>query len=167
MRNRRWLLGLWLLISQLVLAADNRFAEIPGDAPDFMAVDKAFALSVKLTPETLRLHWQIAPGYYLYRDRLQLLQLREQGGLQELNWPIDSQPLSQRDPNFGAVAIFRQQLDMHSQRNQLAATESPRLDFYIKYQGCVDAGFCYPIQWRHVAIVEGRVTITRQMPLQR
>ena len=38
-------------------------------ATDFLPVDDAFQLNVERQGDELRLHWQIADDYYLYRDQ--------------------------------------------------------------------------------------------------
>ena len=40
-------------------------------ADDFLPPEKAFAFSAKVVDDsTVRLHWDIAPGYHLYRERI-------------------------------------------------------------------------------------------------
>ena len=42
-----------------------------GQADDFLPPEKAFAFSAKVVDDsTVRLHWDIAPGYHLYRERI-------------------------------------------------------------------------------------------------
>ena len=49
-------LGMWMTAAQ---------------ADDFLPPEKAFAFSAKaVDANTVRLHWDIAPGYHLYRERI-------------------------------------------------------------------------------------------------
>ena len=61
---------LFLLAPGLALPAGGPFGG--GSQDDFLPVDEAFALTVSPQENgATRLHWRIAPGYYLYQQRLQ------------------------------------------------------------------------------------------------
>ncbi len=90
---------------------------------------------------TLQLNWSIAPGYYLYREKIQL-QLSDADGVQLGNYDIPrGTPMV--DESFGKVEVFHQGLDITVplQRN-LSVTQVVTLK--AAYQGCADRGVCYP-----------------------
>ncbi len=131
------MLALFLLLPGLASSAGG----LLGNAqPDFLPVDRAFALSVTpLENGATRLHWQIAPGYYLYKQRLQFQ------GLAEANRPSLPTGEPHSDEFFGDTEVYRQSLTLEVPPG---AGERMRLG----WQGCADAGLCYPPQSRDVAL---------------
>ena len=93
-------------------------------------VDEAFALSVTRDGETVKLRWAIAPGYYLYRDNVSVMQ-----GTDELPVTI-SQGVTKDDPGFGTVEVIF---------DEAVATLTPESGepLRVDYQGCQDGGICY------------------------
>lgn len=89
----------------------------------------------------LELHWTIAPGHYLYRDQLRL---RDALG-QALPLRIP-QGQSRDDAFFGNVQVFHQEL-----RVQAAMPERPeQWPLELQWQGCAEAGICYPVQQQSI-----------------
>ncbi|GLZ86500.1 thiol:disulfide interchange protein DsbD 2 [Metapseudomonas resinovorans] len=134
---RALMLALFLLLPGLASSAGG----LLGNAqPDFLPVDRAFALSVTpLENGATRLHWQIAPGYYLYKQRLQFQ------GLAETNRPSLPMGEPHSDEFFGDTEVYRHSLTLEVPPG---AGERMRLG----WQGCADAGLCYPPQSREVAL---------------
>lgn len=101
---------------------------------DFLPVNQAFVLSQDRLPSgQMRLYFQIKDGYYLYQKRLKF------DGI-----PVDQQPqlpaaLTHHDEFFGDSAVYRTELELLLPAN---ATGELRLG----WQGCADAGLCYPPQ---------------------
>ncbi|GAB7202896.1 hypothetical protein OS12_43430 [Dickeya oryzae] len=109
----------------------------------FLTVDQAFALDFQQHGDQLTVSWQIHPGYYLYRQQIKLdSTLIAPPGV---TLPPGE---SHRDEFFGDVSIYRQSLTLNVPlRNVLSgATLS------ITYQGCADAGFCYPPETRSIPL---------------
>ena len=90
---------------------------------------------------TLHVSWEIAPGYYLYRDKIRL----------ELSGAADSRlgdyaiprGAPKHDEAFGQVEIFHDELDFDLpliRTNPTAQT----VTLLSSYQGCADRGVCYP-----------------------
>ncbi len=89
----------------------------------------------------LELHWTIAPGHYLYREPLHLRDAL--GQTLPLQLP-QSQTLS--NAFFGKVQVFREEL-----RVQAVLPERPeQWPLELQWQGCADAGICYPVQQRSI-----------------
>ena len=66
------LLGIFLLAASLWPACGVAQGAASGN-PQLLQATQAFALSARIdSPATLRLHWDIAPHYYLYRGRIQV-----------------------------------------------------------------------------------------------
>ncbi|UVJ42497.1 protein-disulfide reductase DsbD [Pseudomonas sp. LS1212] len=126
---RNLVISLLLLMSSLAQAFEDPFAR-----PDFLPVDKAFQFtSQQLDSGQTRLHWRIADGYYLYQQRLKF-----DGLPAELHPPLPAgEPHS--DEFFGQGEVYRGQLELLI---PAGASGSVR----VGWQGCADAGLCYPPQ---------------------
>lgn len=109
----------------------------------FVPVDQAFAFDFKQQGNQLSLDWQIRPGYYLYRQQIKLVPKQATLGAFEL--PAG---LSHKDEFFGEVAIFKQQLNLKIPLQQATADAS----LSVTYQGCAEAGFCYPPETRVIPL---------------
>jgi len=121
-----------LLISGLAQAGNDPFAT----KPEFLPVDKAFVLtSERLDSGETQLFWQIADGYYLYQKRLKF------DGLAAENAPALPEGESHSDEYFGEQPVYRQGLEL-----KIPATAKGQIK--VSYQGCADAGLCYPPQTR-------------------
>ncbi|MBV4480811.1 protein-disulfide reductase DsbD [Pseudomonas khavaziana] len=124
-----------LFIFLLVLFAG--FAQAaPGNPfetkPDFLPVGKAFTFtSERLESGETQLYWQIADGYYLYQQRMKFEGLAEQ--------PVLPQGEAHSDEFFGEQQVYRQGLEV---KIPAGATGQIKLG----WQGCADAGLCYPPQ---------------------
>jgi len=127
---RRLFLFFVLLISGVAQAGTNPFET----KPDFLPVEKAFVFtSERLESGETQLYWQITDGYYLYQKRLKF------DGL-----PADKQPVlpegeAHSDEFFGEQQVYRQGLEL---KIPAGATGQIKVGF----QGCADAGLCYPPQ---------------------
>jgi len=129
----------------LLLCSSQAFAGLFDNAnkSQFVPADQAFAFDFKQTNNQLSLNWQIKPGYYLYRQQIKVT-------------PVDAQlaPLDipqghwHEDEFYGKTEIFTEQLNLPVTLNsaQQGATLS------VTYQGCAEAGFCYPPETRVVPL---------------
>ncbi|RNM05791.1 protein-disulfide reductase DsbD [Dickeya undicola] len=123
--------------------------------PQFLPVDQAFTFDFHQQGNQLTLNWQIHPGYYLYRQQIKLdSALIAPPGL---TLP-PGEP--HRDEFFGEVAIYRQSLTL----NVPLRDEPPGASLSITYQGCADAGFCYPPETRSVPLSAIASTTTDTPP---
>ncbi|MGH8334324.1 MAG: protein-disulfide reductase DsbD [Pseudomonas fluorescens] len=127
---RRLFLFLVLLISGVAQAGTDPFAT----KPDFLPVGKAFIFtSERLDSGETQLYWQIADGYYLYQQRLKF------DGLPAEHKPALPEGEAHSDEFFGEQQVYRQGLEL---KIPAGATGQIKVGF----QGCADAGLCYPPQ---------------------
>lgn len=128
---RIFLLFILLLLPALAQA-------FPGSDPfkqaDFLPVDEAFSFSSeRLASGETRLHWRISEGYYLYQQRLKF------DGLSADNKPELPQGDAHTDEFFGEQTVYRHTLEL-----LIPASASGQVK--LSWQGCADAGLCYPPQ---------------------
>ncbi len=115
---------------------------------DLLPVDQAFALTATAPHrDRIDIEWKIAPGYYLYRHRISVEV--EDGGFAASKLQLPKGKAYQ-DEFFGKVETYREALTGVLAGKPAAATGSLRLK--VKYQGCADAGICYPPQTRSLAV---------------
>jgi thiol:disulfide interchange protein DsbD len=152
-----------LALSASAFAVDAGLPGAPGgfgaEQPSFLPVDEAFRLGVDLDAEPARLFWQLEPGYYLYRHRLDI-SLRRAGdaALGEVRIPDG---LQKTDEYFGEVEVYYLDLAVTV---ALPAELPVGAVLAVDYQGCADAGLCYPPETRYVALAGTEAgTITRRL----
>ncbi len=130
-----------ILVVFLALASAP-FARAAGDILD---VEKAFALTVRaLDDRTLELNYQIAKGYYLYRERFEF---KAEGAT--LGAAVIPPGKRKKDEFFGDVETHRDLLRLTIPIN---AAESDRFKLLATSQGCADIGLCYPPHTHEMAI---------------
>lgn len=115
---------------------------IGGGQEQFLPPEQVFILSAEVVnANQLALTWNIADGYYLYRDKFKFT-LKETPGitLGEPNLPKGEE---KHDENFGLMEVFHDEVTalLPLQRDNTSATD---ITLTVNYQGCAEAGFCYP-----------------------
>lgn len=129
------LIFFWVLVtlSSLVAAEDSQ---------DFLPAEQAFKLSASAqSANSVELNWQIADGYHLYRDKTKFQSQTEGIVLGQAQMPEGA---SEHDPSLGDVVVYRNSLQVGL---PLVNDKGlPKLKLLVKYQGCADAGVCYPPQ---------------------
>ncbi len=124
------LLTLWFLLLYSTLAS----AIFSPATPEFLPAEKAFVLThERLASGEHLLDWRIAPGYYLYKDRIEF------GSLPDDQRPEMPAGTEHEDEYFGVQDIYRDQV-------QVILPSSASGLIALKWQGCADAGLCYPPQ---------------------
>ncbi len=109
---------------------------------ELLPPDQAFQFNGEIKDSnTLRVHWQIADGYYLYREKFAFT-LSDDAAIQLGNYQIPhGKP--KHEETFGDVEVFYHQIgfDLPLLRSNL---NSVRISLTAKYQGCAERGVCYP-----------------------
>lgn len=120
----------WLVVTGPVRAAE-----------EFLPPEQAFPLSARVADvRTLSLRFDVAPGYYLYRERFEVLPV---GSGVVLAPPVYPAGVVKFDETFQKdVEIYHEALEVP------LAVQSAPAQFLVKvtHQGCADKGLCYPPQ---------------------
>ncbi len=112
----------------------------PLSESDLLHVDQAFVLSASSdSPDRITLHWDIADGYYLYRDKVKVAVA---SGDAQLGTPVIPGGEVKHDEYFGDQVVFTGQ--MEADVPVAAAAGSRAISLEVVYQGCAEAGLCYP-----------------------
>lgn len=131
----------------LLLCSTSTFAGL-FDAPgrsQFVPADRAFIFDFQQNQHDLNLTWQVKDGYYLYRKQISITP--SQADIAEVKLPPG---VWHEDEFYGKSEIYRKQLTIPVTVNQakFGATLT------VTYQGCADAGFCYPPETKTVPLSE-------------
>ncbi|WP_431688737.1 protein-disulfide reductase DsbD [Hahella sp. NBU794] len=139
----RALFILTLFCCVTVRAENNLFGDNSGflAEPEFLPVEEAYRFTSSVEGDELVLHWAIADGYYLYKDRTSVTTDAE--GVTQGRWTYSSPGEEKEDPYFGMVYVYHDELTI---RVPVAAEEGAEVEFKVRYQGCAEAGLCYPPQ---------------------
>ncbi|MFI4891014.1 MAG: protein-disulfide reductase DsbD domain-containing protein [Steroidobacterales bacterium] len=110
------------------------------DDRDFLDPDVAFRVGAQLNGDQLHVRWLIADGYYLYRQKFQILAESADLRLGPAQWPRGTMI---SDEFLGTQEIYVQQVEatVHVMRDDYGAHP---VQIKVIYQGCAKAGFCYP-----------------------
>jgi thiol:disulfide interchange protein DsbD len=115
-----------------------------GEQQKFLHPDQAFQVSAALQGDALALRFTVHQGYYLYRDKLNVtLEAGSPRVLGELDLPAGE---GHEDEYFGKQRVYRGEATV---RAKLGG--SGPFTVKVQYQGCADAGLCYPPQFRSFA----------------
>ena len=98
--------------------------------------EQAFqASAVRVDDKTLSARFEIAPGYYLYRDKFRFA---VSAGTGKLGEPVFPKGEIKDDPNFGKVEVYHQSMAV------TLPVSGPVDELKLSFQGCADMGICYP-----------------------
>jgi len=137
--------------SSLVRAKDGGLATLSsiskqmgfGEQEEFLPVEKAFSFSAEaIDGNLIQLRWDIADGYYLYKDKFEFTIDQGEGvTLQKAIYPKNIK--EKTDEAFGKMQVYYKDavIKIPLNRSNLQAME---MVVRAKFQGCADAGFCYP-----------------------
>ncbi|WP_336340382.1 protein-disulfide reductase DsbD [Enterobacter cloacae] len=142
----------------LLLCSTSVFAGL-FDAPgrsNFIPADQAFVFDFQQNQHDLNLTWQVKEGYYLYRKQVSITPAQASVGALQLpagEW--------HEDEFYGKSEIYRQHLSVPVTVQQ--ADKGATLT--VTYQGCADAGFCYPPETKVVPLSEVKASAANVAPL--
>jgi len=140
----------WVVpVPGLALEASRTLQQLFSSAPEFLPVDQAFKFSAEAEGDAAVLaRWIMPAGYYLYRHafavQVRPLEATADVVLGELEIPPG---LAKIDDYFGAVEVYYHELALRVP----VASGSGRVEVGVTYQGCADAGLCYPPETRWTA----------------
>jgi len=143
LRLFHWLFPLLMLAATLPASAL--------DPNDLLPPEKAFAARLEQQGKQLLVHVDIAPGYYLYRDRTRIGS--EPAGV--LGTPQLPPGEAKQDPYFGLQQVYHQRVTFSVPIT--AASLPANFTLLATIQGCADAGLCYPPYTHKLKPGEGRL----------
>ena len=122
---------------------------VKASGDDFLPPDRAFRFdALPDGTDRVRLNWEIADGYYLYRTRIKVATPSTRA---QLGAPQMPQGQIKTDEYFGRQEVYHHELvaTVPVLRTTGGAFELP---LQVTYQGCADAGLCYPPITKNVTV---------------
>lgn len=117
----------------------------------FLDEDDAFAVRAIPTPggDAIRVIFDVAEGYYLYRSKMGFTL---EGGVATLG-TVQLPPGEQKeDEFFGLMAVYHGHVEINLPLNR-PQPGSDQVILHLAYQGCAEAGICYPPIKREIGLL--------------
>jgi thiol:disulfide interchange protein DsbD len=147
------------LIALLGFASSGAWAQSASDTPakltgidaalhatkaggdQFLQPDEAFRFNARPDgTDRVRLNWDIADGYYLYRARIKVVTPSSAAQLGAAQMPAGQ---IKNDEYFGKQEVYHHELSALVPVAR-AGADPFDLPLQVTYQGCAEAGLCYP-----------------------
>lgn len=138
-------LGLFLIAS-LLGATGTAHAKpwwmrgIDSNDTDFLPPDVAFRVGARIDGNVLKVRWVIADGYYLYRQKIEV---KAESPDLVIATPALPPGVVKTDPYLGTQQVYMQQVEAVVPYSRIDAGAHP-VQIKVIYQGCAEAGLCYP-----------------------
>ena len=107
--------------------------------------DEAFRFKAQLVNDEIHLNWDIAKGYYLYKEKIKIASEQSEE-LGVIKMP-EAQVID--DEFFGKIGTYR---NATSAIIPILDGKSQSVILNVSYQGCADIGVCYPPISKNVAL---------------
>ncbi|MFT7373951.1 MAG: thiol:disulfide interchange protein DsbD [Oleiphilaceae bacterium] len=126
--------------------------------PKFLPVSEAFPYQVDQQGSDLSVIWDTVDEYYLYRKKI----LLKQDNIKHPANGFSEEGILKHDEAFGEVIVFYGQTEATFDLRKLNTGQPVQL----RFQGCADAGLCYPPQKIDLDIDWNAVTNTPTVAMQ-
>ena len=145
----------------LLLAAPALFAF----DDDFLMPDEAFKPTVTADGNTITASWEIAEGYYLYKEKFRFESQTPEITLGEPQFPpAEMHHGIKPNGEEGEVEVYFNEVTVSIP----VTSGSAAADVLVRYQGCAEKGLCYPPQKKNytleVASAPAPVATTAESP---
>jgi thiol:disulfide interchange protein DsbD len=139
------LVALLLVLSPLGLAGTAQakpwwMRGIDSNETDFLPPDVAFRVAARVDGNVVKVRWVIADGYYLYRRKIEV---KAESPDLLVAAPELPPGTVKTDPYLGTQQVYTQQVEAVVPYSRIDAGAHP-LQIKVIYQGCAEAGLCYP-----------------------
>ena len=125
------------------------------DGPEILPAEEAYKLlAIVERGDLIRLQWEIAEGTYLYQDKMEV-KLVGGEGVALGDFPLPEAEIKQDairpDGSIGDLPVYHDAIDLPIPliRSETGAME---IQLLVAYQGCAEAGVCYPPIRQQVAL---------------
>lgn len=109
----------------------------------FLPVDQAFVFDFDQQGKTLFIGWDIAPDYYLYKKKVEIIAKGADIEVPELGKGVIIE-----DEFFGRTEVFFDSLSVVSKLSNVTDGAVVK----VRFQGCAEAGLCYPPEVRTIPL---------------
>ena len=128
----------FFLTLTLLLTSSLATADIIKNQVEFLSPDEAFQPSIKIiTDNHLEVTWNIKEGYYLYLGMFEFSVDNSNMKIIKVDMPEGKK---KKDEFFGDVDVYYNSAKANIYFDIITSNSN----LILKYQGCADAGLCYP-----------------------
>ncbi len=120
----------------------------------FLPVEQAFVFDFRQNGNELEINWTIADGYYLYKEKIKLA-----GVAVSFSHPTMPVGEPHEDEYFGKTEVYRKSLTIKVPLSDIDAKDAL---LKVRFQGCADAGLCYPPVTQQVPLFPAKVAAAAQ-----
>ena len=132
----KWTIYILALIFCMGLKIQSQENNFLYENNKILPAEEVFKINISHTDNKIIIEWDIKDEYYLYSDSIKINRNNEAVEYMLLK----SNKYKIEDEFFGKTEIYKNFL-------RISLNNSANLsNFVILYQGCAEAGFCYPIQ---------------------
>jgi len=130
---------------------------------EFLPPDEAFKFGAAMErADSVALTWIIADGYYLYKDRIEVL---GDSSSAQIGAPLLPKGEPKHDEYFGDTEVYYQFAEA-SVPVARAAGSTGTLNLKVTYQGCAEGGLCYNPITKQVSLELPPTDVATQLPAQ-
>ncbi len=115
----------------------------------FLPVEQAFVFDFRQNGDELELNWIIAEGYYLYKEKIKLA-----GVAVSFSHPTMPVGEPHEDEYFGKTEVYRKSLTIKVPLSDIDVKDAL---LKVRFQGCADAGLCYPPVTQQIPLIPVKV----------
>lgn len=156
--NMRSLSRIWIVFIVLAWLPVLLLAQATNNTDELLPPEQAYALTVMAPdPDTVIAEWNIAEGYYMYRERFGFESLTPGVRLGEPQLPAGK---IKEDEFFGKMEVYRNSIRAEIPVRYDDGVIEP-LKLKVNSQGCADIGVCYPPQTQ-ILTLDGALPVTPQ-----
>ena len=130
--------SLIIILLSNVIAGELNSANLFENSNRVQEANEVFALTTNVEKEAAYITWQIRDGYYMYLDSIEL-KFKDKVIPFKM---LESSKELYKDEFFGETDILRDEFIISIEINSSLNLS----EVLIYYQGCSEAGFCYPMQ---------------------
>jgi thiol:disulfide interchange protein DsbD len=113
---------------------------VESNETDFLPPDVAFRVAAHLDGNMVKVRWVMADGYYLYKQKISVKAESPDLVVSDPQLPAG---VVKTDPFLGTQEIYTQQVEAAVPFTRIDAGAHP-IQIKVTYQGCAEAGLCYP-----------------------
>ena len=132
----KWTIYILALIFCMGLKIQSQENNFLYENNKILPAEEVFKINISHTENKIIIEWDIKDEYYLYSDSIKIN--RNNKAVEYML--LESNKYKIEDEFFGKTEIYKNFL-------RISLNNSANLsNFVILYQGCAEAGFCYPVQ---------------------
>ena len=128
-----YILALIFFMGSKIQSQENSFLY---ENNKILPAEEVFKINVSQTGNKIVIEWDIKDKYYLYSDSIKIN--RNNNKVEYVLLKSDKYKIE--DEFFGKTEIYKNFLSVYVDDNENLS------NYVILYQGCAEAGFCYPVQ---------------------